>query len=424
MTRGGGLRTRLFDSQGFPRRAARALGIGRLVRRLGLAPLVRSVLQPEAPAAPTPGALLVGHPYGVTGVGEYLRSSASALAAAGVPFHIRNTFDWGEHLRDTHTGFDLWDRLTTGRPHPVNVFHVNANEMADVRRHLGARFFANRYNIACWHWELSRFPDEWLPALDGIDELWASSRFMQATFAAKAAVPVVWMPHPVDVRAGAALRRGDLGLPEDTFLFVTSFDYTSYIARKNPMGAIRAFQEAFPGGASERVGLVVKTNGSAERPEDARAFLSAPELRDPRIVVVDRVLERPQVIGLFAACDAFISLHRSEGFGRGLAEAMLLGKPVIATGYSGNTDFTRPDTACVVDYRLIPVGHGEYPHAREQMWADPDIAQAAEYMRRLVAEPHWKADLAEKGRAFVAAQHGPRAVGERYRARLAELGFL
>jgi glycosyltransferase involved in cell wall biosynthesis len=413
-----------LEPHGALRRFARLFGIGRLLQRLGLASHVRSILQPEDEAPPAPGVLLVGHPYGVTGVAEYLRSSAVALAAAGVPFHIRNTFDWGEHLRDTHTEFGFWDRLTSGRPHPANVFHVNANEMAEARRHLGSRFFAGRYNIACWHWELSRFPDAWLPALQDVDEVWASSRFMRDGFAEKARVPVVWMPHPVDVRGGTGLRRADLALPEDAYLFVSTFDYTSYIARKNPMGAIRAFQSAFPAGSTNRVGLVIKSNGSAERPEEARAFLGSPELRDPRIVVIDRLMERREVIGLFEACDALVSLHRAEGFGRGLAEAMLLGKPVIATAYSGNMDFTREDNACLVDFRLIAVGRDDYPHAEGQVWADPDLAQAAAYMRRLVADPAWSAALAEKGRDFVAAQHGPAAVGERYRARLAELGVL
>jgi glycosyltransferase involved in cell wall biosynthesis len=129
-------------------------------------------------------------------------------------------------------------------------------------------------------------------------------------------------------------------------------------------------------------------------------------------------------MALFACCDSFVSLHRSEGFGRGLAEAMLLGKPVIATGYSGNMDFTTADTACLVDYRLIPVGPHEYPHAEGQQWADPDLDQAARYMRRLVEEPAFGAALAERGRRLVEAQHGVKPVGERYRARLAELGLV
>jgi glycosyltransferase involved in cell wall biosynthesis len=409
------------------RRLARALGLGRLLRRLGLLPLLRRLLGREAPDDPAaralPGVLLVGHPYGVLGVGEYLRSTAAALEAAGVPFHVRNAFDFGQELRPKHGGA-LWDRLTTGRPHRVNVFQMNADEMADARRHLGRAFFADRYNVACWHWELGNFPAAWRGALDGLHELWASSRFIQATLSAGTSLPVTWMPHPVDVSGVSPLPRSALGLPEHAFLFVTGFDFTSFIARKNPRGALRAFQSAFPAARGEAVGLVVKVNGAALRPEDARAFRAWPELADPRVTVVDEVLDRGSLLGLFARCDCFVSLHRAEGFGRGIAEAMLLGRPVIVTGYSGNVDFTDADTACVVGHRLVDVKPGEYPHAEGQQWAEPDLEQAAAHMRRVFADRAWAAALAERGRARVEAQHGLAAAGAHARARLQELGFL
>lgn len=423
MTLRGWTSGQLLRPDGLLRRVGRRLGIGALLRRLGVPRRLRARSEPDS-LPPMAGALLVGHPYGVLGVGEYLRAAAAAFAAADVPFHIRNTFDWGEHLRAKHTEFDFWDRLTTANPHGVNVLHINADEMANARRHLGAEFFGGRYNIACWHWELSRFPDAWLPALEGVDELWASSRFIQQALGEKASVPVVWMPHPMDVGGGAGVQRRDLGLPENVYLFLTAFDFTSFVTRKNPLGAVRAFQAAFPAGSGDAVGLVVKVNGGAEREADARAFLRAAELRDPRVIVIDEVLDRRRMIGLLEVCDCFVSLHRSEGFGRGIAEAMLLGKPVIVTGYSGNMDFTNPLNACIVDYQLVAVGRHEYPHAAGQRWADPDLEQAAAWMRRLAQEPEWGTRLGENGRELVRAQHGLAAVGARYRARLQKLGFL
>jgi glycosyltransferase involved in cell wall biosynthesis len=366
----------------------------------------------------------VGHPYGVLGVGEYVRASAAAFAAAGIPFHIRNTYDWGEHLAEKHPDFAFWDQLTTGNPHRVNIFHINADEMAEARRHLGATFLAGRYNIASWHWELSRFPEAWLPALEGLDELWASSRFIQHALTERATVPVVWMPHPVEVRVRGESDVLMPGLPEGVQLFLTMFDFTSFTSRKNPLGTVRAFLTAFPQGSRARVALVVKANGAAARPAEAKGFLSLPELRDPRVIVVNEVLDRRRLIGLIRRCDCFVSLHRSEGFGRGIAEALLLGKPVIVTGYSGNMDFTNPENACLVGYRLVEVGLDEYPHAAGQQWADPDLRQAAEYMRRVVDDPVWAAELAQRGRDLVAAQHGVEAVGRRCRARLEELGFV
>lgn len=406
------------------RRLARRLGLSRVRRWLELARRAGEAPETGPAGAGEPGALLVGHPFGVLGVGEYVRATAAAFAAAGVPFHIRNTYGWGEHLAEKHPDFPFWDRLTAGRPHRVSVFHINADEMAEARRHLGDSFFAGRYNIAAWHWELSRFPEPWLPALEGVDELWASSRFIQAALAERARVPVVWMPHPVEVGTGAVPDALDLGLPEGRFLFLAFFDFTSFVARKNPMGAIRAFRAAFPPGSASRVGLVVKANGASARPAEAKAFLARPELRDPRVLVINEALDRRRLIGLIKRCDCFVSLHRSEGFGRGIAEAMLLGKPVIVTAYSGNMDFTNVENACLVDYRLVDVGPTEYPHPAGQRWADPDLNQAAGYMRRVVSDPAWAAGLAEKGRELVAAQHGVEAVGRRCRARLESLGFL
>jgi glycosyltransferase involved in cell wall biosynthesis len=400
----------------------RLLGPGAPLRRLARERLLSHRRRPASEA--TPGVLLVGHPYGVLGVGEYLRASAVAFAAAGVPFHIRNAYGRGKHLADKHPDFPFWDRLTKGSPHRVNVFHMNADEMAEARRHLGDSFFAGCYNIAAWHWELSRFPEAWLSALEGVDELWASSRFIQHALAERAGVPVVWMPHPVDVSGGAVPDAADPGWPAGRFRFLTFFDFTSFVARKNPFGTIRAFRTAFPPGGESRVGLVIKANGASARPAEAKAFLASAELHDPRILVVNEALDRRRLIGLMRRCDCFVSLHRSEGFGRGIAEALLLGKPVIVTGYSGNMDFTNARTACLVDYKLVDVGPGEYPQAAGQQWAEPDLEQAAEHMRRVVSDPAWGAALAKRGRELVEAQHGVEAVGRRCRARLERLGVL
>jgi glycosyltransferase involved in cell wall biosynthesis len=368
--------------------------------------------------------MLVGHPYGVLGVGEFVRSSAAAFEAAGIPFGIRNTYGWGEHFAEKHPDFRFWDRLTTENPYRASVFHINADEMAEARRCLGDSFFAGRYNIAAWHWELSGFPEAWRPALQGVDELWASSRFIRDCLAQQAEVPVVWMPHPVEVGGGDRPEAAPPGVPEDAFVFLAFFDFTSYVARKNPLGAVRAFQAAFPETSSARVALVIKANGAEIKPAEAKAFLASPELRDPRIVVVNETLDRRGVLALLQRSDCFVSLHRSEGFGRGIAEALLLEKPVIVTAYSGNMDFTSADNACLVDYRLVDVGPDEYPHAAGQRWADPDLEQAAGYMRRVVDEPAWARSLARRGRELVASQHGVLAVGRRCRARLEELGFV
>ncbi len=369
-----------------------------------------------------PGALLVGHPFLVSGRGEDIRISAGAFARAEIPFSICDVFDGGNP--SLHPDFPYRDRLAGEPAYRAQVCVLNADEMANARSRLGAGFFAGRYTIGYWAWELSRFPDAWSGAFDTVEEIWAPSRFTQQAIAEKAPCPVVRMPLAVELPVGDGLPRGHFGLPEDRYLFLFFFDFSSYIARKNPLAAIRAFRQAFDDRPRSRAQLVIKLNGTDLRPEDYRSFLASPELDDPRIILVDRVLDGREMRSLMQACDCFVSLHRAEGFGRGPAEAMFYGKPVVVTGYSGNLDFTNELDACVVEHELVPVGPGEYPHGAGQVWAEPDVEQAAWYMRRLVEQPEFGAGLGRQAAGFIRRHHSLAAVGERYRRRLARLGLV
>jgi glycosyltransferase involved in cell wall biosynthesis len=373
----------------------------------------------------SPGALLLGHPYGVYGIGEHVRLSAAAFSAAEIPFSIRNICgEYGIHLAGVHQDFPFRDKISKDGFYKANVFHANADEMENAQRHLGKDIFVNRYNIGYWAWELSNFPDAWCSSLQLVDEVWAPSRFIEQAIANKTSSPVIRMPLAVDFLEPNGIAREYFGLPEDRFLFLFFFDFTSYVKRKNPEGAIRAFLQAFPDVDDKRVGIVIKMNGMDERPYEYRTFIQSIDREDHRIILMDRVLTDRETKALVKLCDCFLSLHRSEGFGRGLAEAMYLGKPVIATGYSGNLDFTNEHNACLVDYRLIPVGDQEYPFATGQNWADPDIDHAVWFMRRLVNDPDYVQTIGQHAAYFIKTYHSPTAVGAKYRARLAALNLV
>jgi glycosyltransferase involved in cell wall biosynthesis len=145
---------------------------------------------------------------------------------------------------------------------------------------------------------------------------------------------------------------------------------------------------------------------------------------DPRIIVMNRTLERSELLALFDASDCFVSLHRSEGFGRGPAEAMYLRKPVIVTNYSGNTDFTLADNSCLVDFSLIPVQEGQYPCHEGQHWADPDVEHAAWYMKRLVSDDAFARELGARGSACIRENFSPQVIGARVESRLKHLGLV
>ncbi len=198
-------------------------------------------------------------------------------------------------------------------------------------------------------------------------------------------------------------------MPEDKFLFLFSFDYLSVFKRKNPLAVIEAFTRAF--GSGERVGLIIKCINH-DRDPAAHAELRAAASAHPEIEVIDRYLDPLDNSSLAALCDCYVSLHRAEGFGFGPAEAMWLGKPVIATGYSGNLDFMTPENSLLVDYRLVPIGAGADPYPADAQWADPDIQHAASLMRGLFDDP----ERAQRAGRCCGRRYPPYSLPERGRA--------
>lgn len=371
------------------------------------------------------GMTLIGHPYAVLGRAEDIRTGALACEAAHIPMHLLNlngTYD--VHLRSMHADFPLFDRVRNTPEHCANLFYLNADEMTRAYDVLGNDFFAGRYNIGCFAWELSEFPQAWQRSFAHLQEVWAPTGFIQQALEPATQLPVIHMPFAIEPGDVGLIRRSELGLPDDKFVFLFFFDFRSYVSRKNPHAVLEAFFKAFPQGGKEPVHLVIKVNGIEDKQEEFAAFLQDERMRDTRIQIMSTSLDDRGIKRLVAACDCFVSLHRSEGFGRGLAEAMYYGKPVIATAYSGNMDFMRADTACLVDYQLIPLQENDYPFWQGQVWADADVTQAAWYMRRLVEDPAWASAVGAAAEQFIKTRHSYRAVGLCQRKRLERLGVI
>jgi len=365
------------------------------------------------------GVNLIGFAFGELGIGEDLRMAAQACEAAGLPFKVLN-IDPGKHLRQA-------DRLMAPHctdniadlPYAINIFCLTGFDTLRVYAEKGPALFDGRHNIGWWPWELPVWPQRWIEAFSVVDEVWAAARFTQTMFIAQTDKHVTLMPLPVSVARLKKTSRRMLGLPTKRFLFLFVFDFNSYLARKNPLAVIDAFQKAFPV-ADGTVGLVLKTMNS--RPAE-RAWLAFVErcASDRRITLLDCTLDRAQVLGLVDACDAYVSLHRSEGFGRTLAEAMLLGKPVVGTDFSGNTDFLNRKTGYPVRWSRREVLVGEYPFIEAHdtaWWAEPDLAHAAVQLRaaRSAAGSDWALQLP----AQMEATFSPTVIGERMKAVLSE----
>ena len=358
------------------------------VRRI---PALNARKAERAPARRPFGVNLVGHVRGEFGVGEDVRMAAEACAAVGVPFSLVD-FPAGPGTRQRDLQYAEQAKRVGAKdsaPYETNLFCMTAFETARCYLEHGPVLFTGRRNIGWWPWELPVWPVAWDPVLSLVDEIWASSQFTQQAYAAAVdrALPaderpkVRLMPLPVSVARIESTPRRRLGLPTRAFLFLFVFDFNSTIARKNPLAAITAFRRAFPEDCD--VGLVIKTMNGQAHPAASRK-LRAACTEDPRIKLLDHTLRRGEVLGLMANCDAYLSLHRSEGFGRTLAEAMLVGKPVIATDFSGSADFLDASTGYPVRWRRKVVRAGEYPFVSatdHAWWAEPDLEHAASQMQ-------------------------------------------
>lgn len=273
------------------------------------------------------------------------------------------------------------------------------------------------YRIALWFWELETIPAEWVSYAQGVHEIWAPTRFIAGAMRPIMPVPVVDMLPAAELGAVPSLQRSHFALPQDQFLFLFSFDMSSVMERKNPLGLIRAYQRAF--GRDPRFGLVIKVTRGHTEPRNFRRLQQA--ARAAGVMLIDRILARDETYALMNACDAYVSLHRSEGFGYTMAEAMLLGKPVIATNYSGNVDFMTPANSLLVDYQLAPLAQDYPPYPRGAVWAEPSIDHAAQLMRWIVDHPREAAILGERGRDDVQRLLSPAAVGQRMAQRLRDI---
>ena len=363
------------------------------------------------------GVLLVGYPRGEFGIGSLLRLPALAFKEAEIPFGV---FDFNPSSQASQNDHRLDERLTHLPEYSVNIFCIGADQLPLLKKILGKQFFQGRYNILYGAWELSRLPKRWIVCLEGMNEIWAMSSFMGQMFRRSTSLPVYDLQLPVVSNQLETWSRTRFQIPENSFVFLFMFDFDSHVARKNPEAVIEAFKLAFPGPSRIPVTLVIKSiNG--ERHEKECNRLKNKIGGDSRILQIHEVLPHSINTALMKCCDCYVSLHRSEGFGLTLAEAMLLGKPVITTGYSGNMDFTTSSTALLVDYELVPVQPGDYPFSHGEMWAEPNVQQACDYMLDLVEDSTFAQSLAQKGEEMIRTSFSTTTMGSRYKKRLSNL---
>lgn len=350
------------------------------------------------------------------GLGSAARGIAHALDSAGVPFNVLNF----EHSNPSLHRDESWKHKEVEfSSYDFTILAVNPDNLFNAKARVQKKFVRDRYTIGCWAWELPEMPDSWLSAFSLVDEVWAPSRFVQDSISLKSPVPVFRVPCAVCLGPTDKFSRASFSLPEGQFLFLSMSDTQSQLTRKNPLGVIHAFKKAFPK-PNKQVGLVLKINNVNTIHSDQETLAQIRnEMEGHRnIYLLDSDMTRAEIDALLASCDCFVSLHRAEGFGLGPAEAMSLGKPVIVTRWSGNTDYMTPHNSIGIDYHLVPVGKHYGPYQPDQLWAEPHLEHAAFWMKRLVNDPELAKRIGALGQETIKTQFSPESVGTVIRNRL------
>ncbi len=365
------------------------------------------------------GINLIGWFDAELGVGESARLAAKALDTTSIgtnflPLKVNCLASRGDQ--------SLSHRLDEQPTYPINVFHIDAPQSADIDHHHGASLREGRRNIGYWAWELPEFPDNWIQYFKYFDEIWTPSNFVRDAVIMKSPLPVITIPHCIDFRIPEEPERAKFNLPDDKFLFLFAYDLNSYQPRKNPLAVIEAFKNAFGGSAGKDVGLVIKTHsvkGNKAAFEELQAHLAGIE----NTYLIENRLSREDVYSLMYSVDSYVSLHRAEGFGLTVAESMFLGKPVLSTNWSATTEFLDASNGCPVDYELVELEENHGPYTQGQVWADPSPEHAAKYMQKLFSDSQFAKEIGETAALSIRGRFSPFNVGKIYEKRMKSLAL-
>lgn len=329
------------------------------------------------------GINVVGYVRGEFGLGESARAQIRSIKAADIPHTIRN-IDSSSHGNGDNT---FAENFTEENPYAINLLNFNAEAMPEFLDNVGADYLKGKYNIGYWAWELPTFPQEWEWLFQYYDEIWVPSGYCAEALSVVSPVPIVKIMHSINLPEPHLTRKetiipDSLGrethFPKDKFIFLFMFDFHSTLARKNPLGVIEAFKRAFRN-TNQDVTLMIKFSNSKHYPEELELVKNAAK-GYPSIQFIDARLPKEVVNALFYNCDCYISLHRAEGFGLTMAEAMYYDKPVIATGYSSNIEFMNTGNSFLVSYDLVKVTQDSGSYKKGNIWANPNVEHAAALM--------------------------------------------
>lgn len=321
------------------------------------------------------GINLCGYLRDESGWGAAGRGYVRALRKLDIPLALVDVSDLSSNRSQDGTLRHFDDAL----PYDLNLVCVDPSQHYALLGAHGPEFFEGRYSIGAWAWELPRYPEKWRDRFAFYDEIWVTTSFVANALAPVSPVPVVRIPPVLEPQAYGSRARGRerLAVHDDEFVFLFIFDFHSHLARKNPLAAIAAFKQAFAPG--ERARLVIKCVNAGADPQGLAKMRDAAQRA--RIDIHDGYWSTDELRDVMAACDAYVSLHRSEGTGLTITDALAHGKPVIATGWSGNMDFMNVSNSFPVRYELVEIQESVGPYPAGEIWAQPSVDDAAQWMR-------------------------------------------
>ncbi|MGC2780795.1 MAG: glycosyltransferase [Bradyrhizobium sp.] len=340
-----------------------------------------------------------------TGTGQAARGIVQALQHTTVSYTCHTLRIVGAFADEV-----AFDEVNGDAAHDTALICANADLLVHMEQLIAPHRLDGRRRLTHWAWELPVFPAAWASAFQKVDEVWAGSRFAARAIQSATNKVVRLVPYVVQATdMDTAQARSELDLPQGPYIFLTIFDVNSFPSRKNPIAVVRAFRAAFPDVKQQSQRLVIKYHGRSAATEFRKGLAQA-IAGDPRIIEIDEVYSAEQMGRLRAACDAFVSLHRSEGFGLNIAEAMAAGKLAMATHFSGNEDFMSRENSIPIPFKMVAVGRTEYPHGAGQWWAEPDHEAVVEAMRWTVDHADEAGRLAHKGKEHIRSNFSREAI--------------
>ena len=371
--------------------------------------------------APLLGINVVGYVRGEFGLGESSRAQIRSIKAADIPHTICN-IDSTSHGNGDNT---FASEFTNDNPYAINLLNFNAEAMPEFLDNIGDEYLKGKYNIGYWAWELPTFPQEWEWLFQYYDEIWVPSGYCAEALSVVSPVPVVKIMHSINLPAPVLSREEtifpgangeDACFEKDKFIFMFMFDFHSTVARKNPLAVIEAFKRAFKA-TNQDVTLIIKFSNSKHYPKEFEMVTQAAKSH-PNIQFIDARLPKAVVNALFYNCDCYVSLHRAEGFGLTMAEAMYYGKPVIATGYSSNVEFMNTGNSFLVSYDLIRVEKDSGSYKKGNIWADASVEHTAALMHYVFHNYEAAKQVGYRGAREMQDMLKPANIGKKIRHRV------